>query len=170
MLKKTILAVLAAFSMLAAVAHADGKIAVIDRQKAILDTVVSKDRLKTLRESADFVANLKERDAAIEQLKALYAKAQKEGPVMSKDQQQALALKVQEKEADVKHAAGKLQSAEQQLAREIIIEFNEKMMAVVNDIIKQDGIGLLLGEEGVLYADDTYSITARVTEKLNTVK
>ncbi len=167
MFKKIAVSVLALCCLVAGQAYAAGKIAVVDRQKAILDTVEAKNRLRKLRESADFVANLKERDVAISKVKELYAKAQKEGPTMSKDEQTSLALKIQEKEADVKHAATKLQSYEQQLAREILLEHNEKMMAVINDIIKEEEVGLLLGEEGVLYANAEYSITAKVTEKLN---
>ncbi len=167
MFKKIAVSVLALCCLVAGQAYAAGKIAVVDRQKAILDTVEAKNRLRKLRESADFVANLKERDVAISKVKELYAKAQKEGPTMSKDEQTSLALKIQEKEADVKHAATKLQSYEQQLARGILLEHNEKMMAVINDIIKEEEVGLLLGEEGVLYANAEYSITAKVTEKLN---
>lgn len=169
MFKQMIAAVLILTSFGASQAFAAGKIVVVDRQKAILETVVAKNKLRELRESADFVANLKERDAAIEKVKELYAKAQKEGPTMSKAEQTDLSLKIREKEADVKHAATKLQSAEQQLAREVLLEVNEKMMAVINDIIKEEGIGMLL-ETGVLYADADYSITAKVTEKLNAVQ
>lgn len=168
-MRQILIAVVLMATAFAAQAQAAGKVAVVDRQKAILDTVVAKDKLKALRESADFVANLKERDNAVAKVKELYAKANKEGPTMSKDQQADLALKIQEKEADMKHAAKKLQAAEQVLAREILLEFNEKMMAVINDLIKEDGIGLLLGETAVLYAAGDYSITARVTEKLNTL-
>lgn len=169
MFKKIIAAALIVTSFGATQAFAADKIAVVDRQKAILETVVAKNKLRELRESADFVANLKERDAAVAKVKDLYTKAQKEGPTMSKAEQTDLALKIQEKEADVKHAATKLQSAEQQLAREVLQQLNEKMMAVVSDLIKEESIGLLL-ETGVLYADADFSITAKVTEKLNTVK
>lgn len=169
MVKQIVAAVLIAVSLAATPALAAGKIAVIDRQQAILETEFAKNKLRELRESADFVANLKERDAAIAKVKELYGKAQKEGPTMSKDDQTDLAMKIQEKEADVKHAATKLQSAEQQLAREVLIQSSDKMMAVISDLIKEEGIGLLL-ETGVLFADADYSITARVTEKLNTAK
>lgn len=170
MFKQIMAAVLIVSSLGATQAFAEGKIAVVDRQKAILGTVLAKNKLRELRESADFVANMKERDAAIAKVKDLYAKAQKEGPTMSKEGQTDLALKIQEKEADVKHAATKLQSAEQQLAREVLIQVNEKMMAVISDLVKEEGIGLLLEESVVLFADADSSITARVTEKLNTVQ
>ena len=166
-MKKPALYLVALFSLMALPVYAESKIAVVNVQKAILDTVASKNRLRTLRESADFMANLKERDAAYEALKELSAKAQKEGPTMSVEEKKALALKVQEKEADVKHAASKLQAAEQQLGREILLDHNEKYKAVVNNLIKEQGIGLLLTAEAVLYGNSDYDITALVTERLN---
>lgn len=167
MIKQLVAAVLALCCVTAANAQVSTKIAVIDRQKAILETVAAKEQFKALVEDADFVANKKEYDAAVEQVRALYAKAQKEGPTMSQDQQAELAAKVQEKEADVKHAQSKLKAAEQKLARDILVESSNKMTAVIKKLIDAEGIGLLLPAEGVFYAAESYDITTRVTEMLN---
>ena len=41
------------------------------------------------------------------------------------------------------------------------------MQEVLRDLITTEGIGLLLQQSSVIHADAGYSITAKVTDKLN---
>lgn len=143
------------------------KIAVLNQQKAVLDTVAAKNRLKAMIENADFVANKKEYDDAVAARRALLKKAQKEAPTMTQEQQAELAGKIQEKEADAKHAAGKLKAAEQKVAREILVDNNQSLMAAVSKIIETENIGILMPSESLLYGDPALDITNRVTELMN---
>jgi outer membrane protein len=75
--------------------------------------------------------------------------------------------KLKEKQADLKHVASKLQAAEQQLARQILIEMEAKAKAAITLVIKEGGIGLLLDAQAALHADTSYDITAKITKQLN---
>ena len=61
----------------------------------------------------------------------------------------------------------KLQQAEQQAGQGLLQELSPKVQQVLRDLIKAEGIGLLLQQQAVIHADAGYSITAKVTDKLN---
>ena len=46
-------------------------------------------------------------------------------------------------------------------------ELGAKAKAVISDVIKADGIGLLLDSQTAIHADAGYDITAKVTQRLN---
>ncbi len=68
---------------------------------------------------------------------------------------------------DLDHVVGKLQQAEQAAGQALLQEMAPKVQEVLRDIIKKEGIGLLLQRNAVVHAEDSYSITAKVTDKLN---
>jgi outer membrane protein len=159
--------VLAMCAMMATQALAQGKIAVVDIQRAILETDSAKLRLDGLREDASYVENKKELEVIQQAGQDLLEKLQKDGAVMSADQKAAQQGKLKEKQADLKHVAGKLQAAEQQLARQILVEMEAGARTAISGVIKDEGIGLLLDAQSALHADTSYDITAKITQKLN---
>jgi outer membrane protein len=60
-----------------------------------------------------------------------------------------------------------MQQAEQNVARGILQEMAPKAQEALRDIIKADSIGLLLQGNAVIHAEDSYIITAKLTDKLN---
>jgi outer membrane protein len=145
------------------------KIAIVNVQRAIVDTDTAKQRLESLRKEADFKANMKDVDKIKKEGQSLVEKLQKDGPVMSTDQQAALQKKIQEKQADLEHIARKLQAREQEVLQEIMAQQQEQTKSVINDIIKSEKIGLLLDSRAALHAEPGYDITAKVTQKLNSL-
>lgn len=148
-------------------ALAAGKIAVVDIQRAIIDTEVAKERLASLREEADFKGDMEEVEEIKKEGQALVEKLQKDGPVMSSDQQAALQKKIQEKQADLEHIARKLQAKEQEVLQEIIMQRQEQTKKVINELIQSEGIGLLLDKRAAIHAEPGFDITAKVTSQLN---
>ena len=71
------------------------------------------------------------------------------------------------KQADLEHVTGKLQQAEQGAGQALLQEMAPKVQEVLREIITAEGIGLLLQRASVIHADAGYSITAKVTDKLN---
>ena len=49
----------------------------------------------------------------------------------------------------------------------LLQELGPKVQEVLREIISSEGIGLLLQRGAVIHADASYSITAKVTDKLN---
>lgn len=148
-------------------ASAEGKIAVLDAQAAILGTDEAQKRLKTLRDKPDFKADQVELEKLKKEYNGLLEQVKKEIAVMSPEQKDAQGKKIENKRADIEHVVRKLQGAEQELAQSLMQDMAPKMQKVVADIIKNEGIGLLLDRRVALHVDNSYNITAKVTDQLN---
>ncbi|MEM1155573.1 MAG: OmpH family outer membrane protein [Pseudomonadota bacterium] len=157
----------AALLALPAVGWAQGKIAVVDLQEAILQTDQAQKRLQDIRDEEDFKADTAEFEKLRGELDDLVQKFQKDAAVMSQEQQAAARQKLASKQADLEHVVGKIQQTEQAAAQALLQEMGPKVQEVLRDLITTDGIGLLLQRGAVIHADPSYSITAKVTDKLN---
>ena len=146
---------------------AQGKIAVVDLQEAILKTEVAQKRLAELRAQEDFKADKAEFERLKKEMDEMVKAFQKDGPVMSQDQQAAARKKLQAKQGDLEQVVGKVQQVEQAAAQSLLQDLGPKVQEVLRELITSEGIGLLLQRGAVIHADESYSITAKVTDKLN---
>ncbi len=154
-------------AMLPSLAAAQGRIAVVDLEQAILQTDEAQQRLNGLRETEDYKADKAELDRLQQEREDLIKEVQNDLAVMSAEQQQAVRKRLANKNADLEHVLRKLQQAEQQLGQELLQEMTPKVQAVLRDLITSEGIGLLVQRTAVIHADNGFSITAKVTDKLN---
>jgi outer membrane protein len=148
-------------------ALAQGKIAVVDVQAAILQTDQAQKRLSAVRDEDDYKASKAEYDRLKDEFDELVRKLQTDMAVMSQEQQLAARQKLTTKQGDLEHVTGKLQAAEQAAGQGILQELSPKVQEVLRELIATEGIGLLLQRNSVIHADAGYSITAKVTDKLN---
>lgn len=146
---------------------AQGKIAVVDLQEAILQTDLAQKRLQEIRDQDDFKADKAEFERLKKELDELVKKFQKDAAVMSQEQQAAARQKLASKQADLEHVVNKVQQTEQVAAQALLQEMGPRVQEVLREIITADGIGLLLQRGAVIHAESSYSITAKVTDKLN---
>ena len=146
---------------------AEGKIAVVDLQEAILQTNVAQKRLEDIRSQDDFKADKAEFERLKKEMDEMVKKFQKDSAVMSQEQQASARQKLASKQADLEHVTGKLQQAEQGAGQALLQELAPRVQEVLREIITSEGIGLLLQRGAVIHADASYSITAKVTDKLN---
>lgn len=163
-IKATVAATLLFLPLLAA---AQGKIAVVNLQDAILQTDLAQKRLANVRNQEDYKADKAEFDQLKQEFEDLAKKFQKDAAVMSQEQQLAARKKLASKQADLEHVTGKLQQAEQAAGQALLQEMSPKVQQVLRELITTEGIGLLLQQQAVIHADAGYSITAKVTDKLN---
>lgn len=152
-----------------ALASAQGKIAVVNVQEAILQTDQAQKRLNDVRAQDDYKSDKAEFDRLKDEFDALVAKLKTDMAVMSQEQQVAARQKLTSKQGDLEHVTGKLQQAEQSAGQAILQEMSPKVQEVLRDLIATEGIGLLLQRTSVIHADAGYSITAKVTDKLNQI-
>jgi outer membrane protein len=152
---------------LPALAWAQGKIAVVDLQEAILQTDLAQKRLEEIRTQDDYKADKAEFDRLKGEFDEIVKKFQKDAAVMSQEQQVAARKKLASKQADLEHVTGKLQKAEQSAGQALLQEMAPKVQEVLRELISTEGIGLLLQRSSVIHADAGYSLTAKVTDKLN---
>lgn len=155
-----------AFAM-PALAMAQGKIAVVNLQEAILQTDAAQKRLTEVRNQEDYQADKSEFDKLKKEFDDLVQKFQKDAAVMSQEQQVAARQKLANKQSDLEHVTGKLQQAEQAAGQGLLQEMSPRVQEVLRELITTEGIGLLLQRSSVIHADAGYSITAKVTDKLN---
>ena len=148
-------------------ASAQGKIAVLDVQTAILQTELAKKEFKTLQARPDFAANIKQLETLQKDYTANVEKLKKDSAVMSDAQKQTEAQKLQSSLTDIQHVRKKLETAQQELAKKLMQALSPKLKQVIPEIIKSEGIGMLLDRKAVMHADESYDVTAKVTAKLN---
>lgn len=151
---------------------ANGKVAVINFEQAILNTERAKQEIAKLEADADYKKTVAEAKSIQEKGQALTEKYKKEAPTMSDSQKLDIESKIKAKQADMKHVLGKLQETKKQLLGKLMYEMNGKAMKVTKALIDSEGIGLLLNAnpEIVLHADTSFDITAKVTDLLNKEK
>lgn len=153
-----------------AIALADGKIAVLDIDRAILQTQEAEKRFKSLQEQADFKADRAEFERLKKEQETLVKQYQKDLAVMSNEQKEAQRKKIASAQSDLEHIGRKLQAAEQEVAQTLAQEMAPRLQAAVSELIKSEGIGLLINSKAVMHADTSFNITAKVTDKLNQAK
>jgi len=157
----------AALLVLPTLAMAQGKIAVVNLEEAILQTDLAQQRLAEFEKNEDFTSDKNEFESLREELDKLVQYFQRDQAAMSEDQMVAARQKVSSKNSDLEYVAKKLQTLQQQNAQRVFQELAPKAREVLRDIITTEQIGLLLQQQGVIHADLGYSITAKVTDKLN---
>lgn len=157
-------------SVLPLAALAQGKIAVLDIERAIFNTEEAKAQLGSLEKSPDYAKNLKE----AEDLKKRYDEAaeqfNKNREVMSAEQAAEQQKKIQDLGTDLQFVAKKLQQSRAEVAQRVMREMTPRARQVIGDLVKAESIGLLLNAQAAMHADAGYDISAKVTDKLNQMK
>ena len=148
-------------------ALAEGKVAVLNLEKAIFETNEAQKQLEALRQTPDFQSNKKEYDRLKKQYEDLAQQFNKNREVMSAEQEAEQARKLKDVETDFEFVAKKLQQAQATVAQRVMRELGPRANTVVMDLIKAEGIGLLLNAQAALYAEPGFVLDAKVTDKLN---
>jgi outer membrane protein len=150
-----------------AVTQAQGRIAVVDLEQAILQTDFAQQRLRDFEASEAFAEDRTEFDSLKGELDQLFQNFQRDQAAMSDDEKVAAQQKLASKNADLEYVAKKLQSLQQQNAQRVFQELVPSARQVLGEVIETDQIGLLLQAQSVIHADLGYNITAKITDKLN---
>lgn len=169
MYKSLTLLITAVALSLPAVGWAQGKIAIVDLQEAILQSDAAQEALEQVRTQPDYSEDKEEFDRIQDELESLVEEFQKDAAVMSQEQQMSARKRLGSKQADLEHVTGKLQQAEQQAGQAILRQMSGAVQEILRDLIQSEGIGLLLQQQAVIHADPGYSITSKVTDRLNQV-
>ena len=148
---------------------AQAKIAVVDLNEAIMQTDFAQKRMAEVRDQKDYKADKAEYDRLQSELDELVKKFQKDAAVMSQEQQVSARQKLASKQGDLEHVTGKLRQVEQVAGQALFQEMAPKVQEVLREIIANESIGLLLQRSSVIHADASYSVSAKVTDKLNQV-
>jgi len=165
LLKSSVFALLAL--LFAGQVLADGKIAIFSAEQAILNTEMAKQRITDLRKTEDYSDKKSAAEKLNKEGEALLVELNKSQDVISAEQREAQARKINTIKADLDHVVKQLQQSEVDLQKTLIREMGPKVNTIVQEIIKVEGIGLLLNAQAAMHADNSFNITAKVTDKLN---
>lgn len=153
--------------VLPAMAVAEGKIAVLSIQEAIINTDEAQEKIKQLRQQDDYLENKKQLEELQKEGVALMEQMKKDEAIMNDQQREEMRKKVLSKRGDMEHIVRKLQESEKELGQKLLQEMAPKAKAIVGELIKTEGIGLLLDSQAAMHADSSFNITPKVTDKLN---
>lgn len=150
-------------------AQEGGKIAVVDLERAIMQTDIAKKAIKEFKNQKTISELYKDFDDK----KAVYEKSaekySKDRAVMSKSKLEEAEIALSNLAEDAQYAASKLQKNTDALRQQIIQQNLQASSQVIENIVKEQKIGLLLraGSGAVAHADSSYDISNQVTERLN---
>ena len=158
---------MAALLLLSSAAFAQGRIAVVDLEQAILQSDSAQQQIRDFEASDAYADDRAEFDKLKTEFDKLVQDFQRDQAAMSEEEQVAARQKLASKNADLEYVAKKLQSLNQQNAQRVFQELVPAARQVLGEVIETDQIGLLLQAQSVIHADLGYNITAKVTDKLN---
>ena len=151
-------------------AQEGGKIAVVNLERAIMQTDVAKKAIKEFKSQKTISELYKDFEKKSEVYEKAAEKYSKDRAVMSKSKLEEAEIELSSLAEDRQYAASKLQKNEDSLSQQIMQQILPASSQVVENIVREQKIGLLLrsGSGGaVLSADSSYDISNQVTERLN---
>ncbi|NIB39845.1 OmpH family outer membrane protein [Pseudomaricurvus alkylphenolicus] len=167
-MKKLSLALVAMVFSVAA--SAQGKVVIVNLQAAIIQTEAAKKSLQALDADADFAAMKAKFESLRADLVNLDKDAKTNGMTWSVEQKADHRKKVEYKSADLKLAAEKLKAERNAVVKRIMQEQGRKAQEVLNELVTSEDIGLVLDASVAHFANASYDITGKVTDKLNKAK
>ena len=151
---------------LAADTASSTKIAVVDARLAIFGSESAKTAVKEFEESADFI-NLKAKyESSSADFQAMGKEAETQRLTWSPEELAEHQKKMSYVKADAELAIQKLTS-EQSNEQRILQTLAPLVEQAINEIVKEEGISILLRAESVLTAAPEMSITAKVANRLD---
>lgn len=153
--------------MLSMAAAAADKVAVIDVGRAIFSTEFAKTRLKQLQAKSEYASMQAKYDSTGADIKALQKEAESKRMTASADQMAEYQKKMEYLRADLELVARKLEAEIKNLQGSIMKEVQPKALEAIQELVKEDGITLLLQREAVIFAPPETDLTAKLIERLN---
>ena len=167
-MKALVVVVLASLFVVAPVsAVAVEKIAVVDIARAIFGSKAAQESLKQAEQSADFVALKAKYEGSAADLQALAKEAETKRLTWSQEQAAEHQKKMEYAKADAELAGRKIQGEQKQLQQRIMQQLGPKAQEALQEVIKEEGVTILLRAESVMMSSPESNITAKVADRLN---
>ena len=154
-------------SLISVASFAEGKIAVVSPQAAMMNTNFAKAKLEKFEKGSDFVASKAKLDGIVAEINALQASFKKDGQTWSQEKKEESEKKLQTLSDDYQIVLKRLQESQQKLQQQIMQELAEKAQAAIKQVSESEKIGLLLTKEAAIFATSEYDITPKVIDAMN---
>ena len=146
---------------------AEDKIAVVDIAQAIFSSNAAQASIKQALTSADFVALKAKFEGSVADFQALAKEAETKRLTWSQEQAQSHQKKMEYVKADADLARQKIQAEQKQLEQRIMQELGPVAQEALQEVVKEEGITILLRADAVLVAGQESNVTAKVADRLN---
>ena len=165
---KALVVVLASMFMVMPVsAVAAEKIAVVDIARAIFGSKAAQESVRQFEQSADFVALKAKYEGSTADLQALAKEVESKRLTWSQEQAAEHQKKIEYGKADAELAGRKIQGEQKQLQQRIMQQLGPKAQEALQEVIKEEGVTILLRAESVMMSSPESNITAKVADRLN---
>ena len=162
-----LVAVAAMAASLSMASVAEDKIAVVDIAQAIFSSNAAQESIKKAQTSADFVALKAKFEGSVADFQSLAKEAESKRLTWSQEQAQSHQKKMEYVKADAELARQKIQAEQKQLEQQIMQELGPKAQEALQEVVKEEGITILLRADAVLVAGQETNVTAKVADRLN---
>ena len=165
---RALVVVLASLFMVAPVcAVASEKIAVVDIARAIFGSKAAQESVKQAEQSADWVALKAKAEGSAADLQAMNKEAESKRLTWSQEQAVEHQKKMSYAKADYDLAVQKIQGEQKQLQQKIMQQLGPKAQEALQEVIKEEGVTILLRAESVMMSSPESNLTAKVADRLN---
>jgi outer membrane protein len=146
-------------------ALAEIKIAVVDVQGAILQSVEAKRLLQQIQ--TEFKAEEDEIRKIQSEAASMLERLQKDAEVMSDTEKRRLQQQIESRNNDFVYLRQKLQRQIEERQQDLFAGIDGKVQKAIEALVKSEDYDLILPRQAALYVNEIYNITRKVTEKLN---
>lgn len=141
------------------------KIAVVDMERALFQSEGAKESFKQVEDQfGDNLVKIKELE---KDLMESQKKLQKDGAIMSDDEQRKLRNTVKEKQSEFQFHASKLQQAEQQWRQQFFRANMPRIQTILKTIIDEEKVDMVLNGQAVIHVTPDLDLTKKLLNKLN---
>ena len=149
----------------AGTAAAEMKIAVLDTQRALVESEEAQALLAQAQQ--ELQAEQDQLQTLNDEIVALTEQLQKDAEVMSPAEQRRLQKEIEDKQIDLQFLGNKLQKEVNDRRQELLQQMVPKIDVVLKDLIELEGYDMIMERGQLRYVNPKHDITRRVTEKLN---
>jgi outer membrane protein len=155
----------AALSLTLSASVLASKIAVVDMERALFQSEGAKASFKQIEDQfGDNLVKIKELE---KDLMDSQKKLQKDGAIMSDDEQRKLRNNVKEKQSEFQFHAGKLQQAEQQWRQQFFRANMPRIQEILKAIIDEEKVDVVFNGQAVIHVTPDLDLTKKLLNKLN---
>ena len=161
------IALISPISLATAAESVSGKIAVVDARIAIFSSNAAQSALKAFEESADFMSLKAKYESSSADFQAMAKEADTKRLTWSPEELAEHQKKMSYVKADAELAIQKITSEQKQLEQKVLQDLAPLVEQALQEIVKEEGISVLLRAESVLLASPDTSITAKVANRID---
>lgn len=146
-------------------AQASTKIAIVDMERALFQSEGAKASFKQVEEQfGDDLVKIKALENAI---KEDQQKLQKDGAIMSDDEQRKVRNQIKESQSEFQFFAGKLQQAETQWRQQFFRANLPRIQEILEKLIEAEKVDMVLNGQAVIHVTPELDLTKKLLIKLN---